>query len=265
METERPDAIFKDPFAARLAGERGEQIVNNMNRGRAMAWAMIVRTEVFDEIILDTISTYGIDTVINLAAGLDARPWRMPLSPSLRWIDVDLPGILDYKLKTIGDAKPVCQYEAVRLDLTDDAARKALFVRLGAASKTTLIVTEGLLIYLTADQVTKLASDLRAGESFRFWLIDLASPRLLKIMDKSWGKSVKEGNAPFQFAPPEGTTFFQKLGWREAQFRSSMEEARRLKREMRMMWLWRLMGRLYPAKTREEFRRMSGIVLLERG
>jgi methyltransferase (TIGR00027 family) len=264
METERTDAIFRDPFARKLAGERGEQIVDNMKRGRAMAWAMIVRTAVFDEIILDTISTYGIDTVINLAAGLDARPWRMPLSPSLRWIDVDLPGILDYKLNTIGDVKPVCQYEAVRLDLTDDAARKALFVRLGAASKTTLIVTEGLLIYLTADQVTKLATDLRAGESFRFWLIDLASPRLLRIMDRSWGKSVKEGNAPFQFAPAEGTAFFQKLGWREAQFRSAMDEAHRLDREMRMMWLWRLMGRLYPAKTREEFRRMSGIVLLER-
>jgi hypothetical protein len=43
-----------------------------------------------------------------------------------------------------------------------------------------------------------------------------------------------------------------------------MDEARRLKREMKMMWLWRLMGRLYRAKTREEFRRMSGIVLLER-
>jgi methyltransferase (TIGR00027 family) len=264
METERTDAIFRDPFARKLAGERGEQIVDSMKRGRAMAWAMIVRTAVFDEIILDTISTYGIDTVINLAAGLDARPWRMPLSPSLRWIDVDLPGILDYKLNTIGDVKPVCQYEAVRLDLTDDAARKALFVRLGAASKTTLIVTEGLLIYLTADQVTKLATDLRAGESFRFWLIDLASPRLLRIMDRSWGKSVKEGNAPFQFAPAEGTAFFQKLGWREAQFRSAMDEAHRLDREMRMMWLWRLMGRLYPAKTREEFRRMSGIVLLER-
>jgi O-methyltransferase involved in polyketide biosynthesis len=137
-------------------------------------------------------------------------------------------------------------------------------VRLGASSKTTLIVTEGLLIYLTADQVAKLATDLRAGESFRFWLIDLASPRLLKIMDRSWGKSVREGNAPFQFAPPEGTAFFQKRGWREMQFRSAMEEAHRLHREMRMMWLWRFMGRFYPAKTRDEFRRMSGIVLLER-
>ena len=162
------------------------------------------------------------------------------------------------------DSRPVCEYEAVRLDLTDDAARKALFVRLGASGKTTLVVTEGLLVYLTAEQVGKLATDLHASESFRFWVIDLASPRLLKIMQRSWGKTVNAGNARFQFAPAEGTSFFTKFGWRESQFRSAMEEAHRLKREMSMMWLGRFIGRFYPAKTREEFRRMSGIVLLER-
>src|SRR5665647_384401 len=235
MESERPDAIFNDPFARRLAGERGEQIVDNMKSGRAMAWAMIVRTAVFDEIILGTISSYGIDTVINLAAGLDTRAWRLPLSPSLRWIDVDLPGIMDYKVETLRDSRPVCEYEAVRLDLTDDDSRKALFVRLGAASNTTLVVTEGLLIYLTSEQVGRLAADLHASPSFRFWLIDIASPRLLAMMERSWGKSVKKGNAPFQFAPPEGTTFFQTFGWRESQFRSAMDEAHRLHREMRMM------------------------------
>ena len=264
METERSDAIFHDPFARRLAGERGEHIVDNMKQGRGMAWAMIVRTQVFDEIILDTISSYSIDTVINLAAGLDARAWRLPLSPSLRWVDVDLPGILDYKLDTLRESRPVCEYEAVRLDLTDVAARKTLFARLGASSKTTLVVTEGLLIYLTAEQVGGLATDLHGEESFRFWLIDIASPRLLKIMQRSWGQTVKEGNAEFKFAPAEGTSFYTKFGWRESQFRSSMEEAHRLKREMSMMWLWRFMGRLQPAKTREEFRRMSGIVLMER-
>jgi len=264
METGRPDAIFRDPFAARLAGERGEHIVDNMKSGRGMAWAMIVRTAVFDEIILDTISSYGVDTVINLAAGLDSRAWRLPLSPSLRWIDVDLPGILDYKLDTLRESRPVCDYEAVRLDLTDVAARKALFVRLGAASKTTLVITEGLLVYLTADQVGKLATDLHASESFRFWLIDIASPRLLAIMRRSWGKSVNEGNAQFQFAPAEGTDFYTKFGWRESEFRSSMEEAHRLQREMNMAWLWRFIGRLSSAAKREEFRRMSGIVLLEK-
>src|SRR5690349_9287187 len=55
METERPDAIFRDPFAARLAGEHGRQIVESMPRGKQSAWAMITRTAVFDEIIRDLV------------------------------------------------------------------------------------------------------------------------------------------------------------------------------------------------------------------
>jgi O-methyltransferase involved in polyketide biosynthesis len=55
METERPDRIFSDPFARRLAGDRGQAIVDEMKRGKSMAWAMIVRTAVFDELILNVI------------------------------------------------------------------------------------------------------------------------------------------------------------------------------------------------------------------
>jgi len=139
-----------------------------------------------------------------------------------------------------------------------------LFARIGAAAERALVVTEGLLIYLTAEQVAALARDLHTQPSFRYWLIDLANPRLLTYMNRTWGKGVQQGNAPFRFAPSEGTAFYRPLGWREEQFRSSMEEARRLHREMRMMWLWRLIGRLYSKRVQEEFRRMSGIVLLER-
>ena len=56
METARPDAIFRDPFAERLAGERGHQIVREIKQGRQAAWAMIVRTAVLDELILDRIA-----------------------------------------------------------------------------------------------------------------------------------------------------------------------------------------------------------------
>lgn len=55
----------------------------------------------------------------------------------------------------------------------------------------------------------------------------------------------------------------RQFGWREAEYRSAMEEAQRLNREMSMMWLWRFLARFYPAKRRE-FSRMSGFVLLER-
>ena len=64
---------------------------------RSGLWPMVVRTCVFDELILRAIKSDGVDTVVNLAAGLDARPWRMTLPSSTRWIDVDLPEILAYK------------------------------------------------------------------------------------------------------------------------------------------------------------------------
>ena len=264
METERPDAIFRDPYARALAGARGEEIVHTLKRGRATAWAMIVRTAVFDEIIRASLAQRGITTVINLAAGLDARPWRMELPSSLRWVDVDLPAILKYKTDALRHETPHCLYEAVAADLTDAAIRRPLFQRLGVESRKALVVTEGLLIYLTPDQVGTLADDLHEQASFAYWLFDLANPWLLNYMKKSWGRNVEAGNAPFQFAPAENTKFFEPHGWRELEFRSSMEEARRLKREMPMMWLWRILGALNSKKRREEMKRISGAVLTER-
>ncbi len=263
METERPDALFRDLWARQLAGAKGDEIVGTLQDGRSMAWAMIVRTQLFDEIIMAEVRTDGIDLVLNLAAGLDARPWRLDLPASLHWVDVDLPGILRHKLETLGDATPRCSYEAVEADLTDAAVRRSLFGRIGARSKRTLVLTEGLLIYLSDDDVRALALDLHATPSFARWVIDLASPRLLKIMSRSWGGAVASGNAPFKFAPASGTDFFRELGWGERAFHSVMEEAHRLNREMKMMWLWRFVGRFYPAQMREQFRRMSGIVVLE--
>ena len=264
MESERKDAIFRDPFAARLAGEKGNVIVDSIPRGRQMAWAMIVRTAVFDEIILERIGNGNVDVVMNLAAGLDARPWRLSLPPSLRWIDVDLPGILNHKTEILKDEKPKCRYEAVHLDLRDVAKRQALFAQINAESSRVLVLSEGLLIYLPPDDVGTLARDLSAGSHFQWWLIDIASPQLLAMMQKMWGKNLNAGNAPFLFAPAESTKFFEPFGWTELEFHSAMEDARRLKREMSMMWLWRILGSLRSRAVRDQFQRFSGIVLMER-
>jgi len=263
MESERPDAIFRDPFARRLAGAKGEEIVGELKRGHQMAWAMIVRTASFDDLILDRVRA-GADMVVNLAAGLDARPWRLDLPATLRWVDVDLPGILGHKTEMLKDERPRCQYEAVHADLTDAAVRASLFSRLGSEGKKTLVVTEGLLIYLTPDQVRALAGNLHDQRNFRWWLVDIVSPMLLVRMNRMWGKSLASGNAPFHFAPAEGTAFFSPLGWRELEFRSNFLEAHRLKREMPMMWFWRFMMRFAPPERVQAMQRFAGAVLMER-
>ena len=264
MESERPDALFRDPHARRLAGERGERILASMKKGRAWAWPMIVRTAVMDELILRCVERQAVGTVLNLAAGLDTRPYRLPLPPTLRWVEADFPDVIAYKQEQLAGERPACALEQVGIDLTDMARRRVLFDRVGATAPRVLVVSEGLLIYLEPEQVASLATDLAVPASFRWWLIDLASPRLIKMMERSWGQAVAAGNAPFLFAPPQGTRFFEPHGWREAEYRSMWEESLRLKRTMPLAWLWNLVGKLYPKSKRDEFRRMSGIVLLER-
>lgn len=266
METDRRDALFRDPFARRLAGPRGEAIVQTLPRGRAMAWAMIVRTAVMDEIILRAVNRDGVRTVANLAAGLDARPWRLDLPMKLTWLDVDLPDIQQYKRDALQGEKPQCQLEWVPADLADAAARKAVMARIAASPGPALVVTEGLLIYLEREQVMALATDLAATPNLRWWLIDIASPGLLKMMGRTWGKGVSQ-SAPFKFAPEEDTAFFEPAGWKEVEYRSMFEESLRLKRTMRLARFWKVVGRIitvFNPRKREEFKRFSGIVLMER-
>ena len=263
METERPDAVFKDPFARRLAGERGEAIVKSLPRGAQMAWAMIVRTAVMDELILQVVRE-GADCVLNLAAGLDARPWRLKLPAELLWVDVDLPEMIDYKLGTLSGERTACRYETVRLDLADRDGRRALFRRLGSEFRSVLVITEGLLIYLTAEAVAELAGDLHAEEGFRWWLMDLASPGLLRMLEKRVGKQVRAGNAPFRFGPADNTDFFSPYGWREIEWRSQFHEGLRLNRVFPFARFWQFLGRFMGKRKRAEAMRFSGIALLER-
>ena len=95
-ETERADALFRDPFAGLLSGERGKQIARGMPGTMMTAWAVAVRTCLIDDYIRFALAQ-GVDMVLNLGAGLDTRPYRMDLPPSLLWVEVDYPAMIDYK------------------------------------------------------------------------------------------------------------------------------------------------------------------------
>jgi methyltransferase (TIGR00027 family) len=264
LETERADALFRDRYARRLAGPEGEDILRTLPKAREFAWPMIVRTAVMDELILRSIQRDGVDTVLNLAAGLDARPYRLPLPTSVRWFEADFTDMLDYKAAALAGERPVCALELLRVDLTDAAARRAALARATAGARSALVIAEGLLVYLEREQVADLARDLHAQTSIRYWLIDIAMPRLLKMMEKTWGKHLQAGSARFRFAPAEGTTFFRPLGWQEVEFRSNWDESFRLNRTMKYAKLYRFLSRFYPKRIREQFKRFAGVVLLER-
>jgi methyltransferase (TIGR00027 family) len=259
-ESRRPDALFHDPYAERLAGERGFRLVDEMPKGRSWSWPMVARTVQFDRLILEHVGR-DVDLVVNLAAGLDARPYRMALPPDLHWIEADLPGMIEYKESLLADERPVCRLERWALDLADGSARRELLARIAALGERVLVLTEGLLIYLDREEVTGLARDLAAVGSCRWWITDLASPGLLKMMAKTWGRQVANAGAPFRFGPPEGPEFFTPLGWRPVSAESTFHVAAAIRR---LPPLLRLFAYLPQPRRWNPKRVWSGICLLER-
>ncbi|MFN2530398.1 MAG: class I SAM-dependent methyltransferase [Pyrinomonadaceae bacterium] len=260
-ETERSDAVFRDPFARQLAGDRGEDIANAVKFSTQNSWSWIARTYVFDAFILDQLRQ-GCDLVINLAAGLDARPYRMELPANFKWIEVDLPEVIEYKQEVLSGATPTCLLERVAVDLTDVAARRELFHRLGRRGGKALIVTEGFLIYFTDDEAAAFAQDLHVPANFQNWIMDLTSPGLLELLKKRMGEQMGEG-AVLRFAPADAFNFFLQYGWKITEARSLIKAASRIDR---LPWLLKFLAVLSPEfpKPKQASKPWGGVVVLSR-
>jgi methyltransferase (TIGR00027 family) len=261
IESERPDAHFHDPWARRLAGPKGEEIFASLPKAmRNAAWSVVARTVLFDRMIAQQIAE-GTRLVLNLAAGLDTRPYRMPLPSSLIWVEVDEAPLLDEKTALLAGTTPNCLLQRVALDLRVEHDRRELFQRLGARSERVLILTEGLVMYLTPEEVSSLGRDLASVPSFHSWVTDLISPGLLKLIEKEWGATLRAGGAPMHFAPENGPAYFEPLGWRTVECRSAFMAAGKLKR---LPWLFHLFTLLPGGERFTAKRPWSGACLLSR-
>jgi len=229
IESKRPDALFHDPFAARLAGARGAEIADKMQKtmGR-MGWPIVVRTKAIDDLVMAAVAE-GADRVLNLAAGLDSRPYRLPLPPSLSWIEADLSGILDEKERMLRAETPRCRLVRERVDLSLPLARSTFLEAALAGASHAIVITEGLLIYLEDDVVSGLARDLASRRQVRGWITDLVSPAVLQMMRRQMNRHLSP-DAAMRFAPESGVSFFAPLGWRPAAVRSNFRDALRTNR-----------------------------------
>jgi methyltransferase (TIGR00027 family) len=266
METNKPNAIFHDPFSAKLAGDRGMKIIDSLpKRAFIGGWSVVIRTRIIDDFILDAI-VEGVDTILNLGAGLDTRPYRMELPESLRWIEVDYPHVIELKETSLSEESPQCRLERVRLDLSDVDARRALLNEVTGQSKKILVLTEAVTPYLTEDAVASLGADLKAQESIEYWAVDYFSPASYEYRRRS-GMSKSMESAPFLFEPEDYFGFFLRIGWMPKEIRYFAIEAERLHRPAPFPLLSRIMMRILgffaSPKRRREMKQYASFVLFE--
>jgi len=141
-------AVGLDFFVRALDGDIVFEDADPEFNMRRAAEGMTVRTRWFDKLFTDA-ATAGVRQAVILAAGLDARAYRLDWPDGTTVYELDQPEVIDFKTKTLAglDAKPRANRLTVAIDLRDDWP-KALLDNGFDPTQPTAWIAEGLLIYL---------------------------------------------------------------------------------------------------------------------
>jgi len=166
-ETESDNPLINDPFARVFLDAAGEGMWSIYTDPKLLAKAveiepdvqtriqlmidfMATRTAFFDEFFLGAADS-GVRQVVILAAGLDARTWRLPWPDGTVVYELDQPKVLEFKSSALREhgARPAAQLVNVPIDLRHDWP-KALQEAGFDASRPCAWSAEGLVRYLPA-------------------------------------------------------------------------------------------------------------------
>lgn len=213
-ESLRDDALFHDPFAERLAGDDGRRLLAEATERTGTPSApIVVRTRLFDEALL-RVHADGISQVVILAAGMDARSYRLPWRDGATVYEVDQPRVIAIKDERLAGERPRCRRVAVGVDLADDWP-KALRSQGFDPSAPTVWTIEGLLQYIDAPDVDRLFARLDALSAPGSTLLyDLVGKRLLDAPYlRNTIEFMQNLGAPWVFGSDTPAALVEGRGW----------------------------------------------------
>ena len=178
VETERPDALIRDPYAKLLVANSGANVLweamldpSMVARVKAldaesaahlqhMRAYQAVRTHFFDTYFKDAVAA-GIRQVVILASGLDSRAYRLHWPAGTTVYEIDQPQVLAYKSTTLAEngVTPSADRREVAIDLRQDWPAALCRAGFDPAAPTAWLA-EGLLMYLPAEAQDKLFTQI---------------------------------------------------------------------------------------------------------
>ena len=166
-EGRREDPLFRDPYAEAFLSEARSVVARDTVRaGRGDSASAIfglhvaIRTRFYDDYLLAAAGS-GCPQVVLLAAGLDARAFRLAWPDGVRLFELDLPELLEFKERVLADrnARPRCERTVVPVDLREDWPARLVEAGFNPNQPTAWLI-EGLLIYLTAEEAAGVLTGL---------------------------------------------------------------------------------------------------------
>ena len=164
---------------------------------------VVSRTRLMDLLLLGVLGPAA--TVVNLGAGLCARPYRLDLSACREFIEVDAPAVLAAKTSILAGYQPSCPVRRI----------PGTTATLPPVPAPAVVLTEGLLVYLTPAQVAALAATLAALPGPIDWLADIVSADSAAAMAQLAGRAGK----PLPLSGLDSLSAFEHAGWQIRDYR----------------------------------------------
>ncbi|CDO31457.1 SAM-dependent methyltransferase [Mycolicibacterium porcinum] len=216
-ENRRPDRLFEDPFAQRLAGERGQQMLAEAvaASGDKSTLQIVVRTRFWDEALLH--AAPRVRQVVILAAGLDARAYRLAWPDGTTVFELDQPAVIATKAEALAGEEPRCRRVAIGVDLTKDWT-DTLRANGFDADQPAVWLMEGLLQYLDESAVHALFERIDAlSAPGSVLLYDIVGKVLLdSVMLAAVREQMSRNGAPWLFGTDSPEQLCEPLGWSAA-------------------------------------------------
>ena len=224
-ETESPGRLFVDPFARALAGDEGFAFLVAADRFKPGPPTtepdpyLSIRTRFFDDALLGAVRGIPLEQVVLMAAGMDARAYRLDWPDGVTLYEVDRHEVLDYKESVLSDlrAQPRCARRIVPVDLREEWAGRLVDAGFDPARPSALLV-EGLLVYLDESEVERLLAELSRLAQPGSWLgtdvVDnslLDSPYMKPYLDEP-----DRLGCAWRFGTPEPEQLLARHGWSAA-------------------------------------------------
>ncbi|MEV0280392.1 SAM-dependent methyltransferase [Streptomyces sp. NPDC050610] len=226
LETERDDALFRDDLARPLASETGFDLLKKYGGG-GLADFVSIRTKYLDDAIATHVRDGGIRQVVLIAAGMDARAFRLTWPTDAVVYEVDHSALFEVKERRLAevDAKPSVDRRVVGADLTKPWL-SSLYEAGFDPEKPTLWVAEALLFFLTDDQVRSLLDLLAEGSAPGSHVaLDVLSESLLKnIGTQLFLGALKADGIPWLFGTDDPEGYFALSGWQVNRLNEPGEE-----------------------------------------
>ncbi len=223
LETESANPLYKDPFARELAGPVGFA----MNAAASAATGadasrpsphLTIRTKFLDDGILAAVTENngGLSQAVILAAGMDARAFRLAWPSGLTLFEVDRDDIFDRKEAILArlDAKVACDRRIVRADLAQPWTQKLVDAGFDPRQPAAFLA-EGLLMYLDEPSALRLLEAIRTVAAPGSWIgLDLVNTDMLTSpYTAGLMKGLAKAGCPWNFGVDDPQALLARHGW----------------------------------------------------